>query len=94
MAQKVQLGGRIVDDSSAPAAWILADSSGNRACIAAWPDGAPRPDYSAAPSEKTHPPRVQLLAAPRRMGSAAEPPCPDTVGRDLPGGKVPAHRSR
>ncbi len=34
-------GGRIVDDSRAPGAWILADRSGNKVCIAAWPDGAP-----------------------------------------------------
>ncbi len=33
-------GGRIVDDSQAPAAWILADRAGNRVCLAAWPDGA------------------------------------------------------
>jgi 4a-hydroxytetrahydrobiopterin dehydratase len=33
-------GGRIVDDSNAPASWILADRAGNRVCIAAWPDGA------------------------------------------------------
>src|SRR4051794_17889249 len=36
-------GGRIVDDSNAPNAWILADRAGNRVCIAAWPDGASRP---------------------------------------------------
>jgi 4a-hydroxytetrahydrobiopterin dehydratase len=35
-------GGRIVDDSSAPEAWILSDRAGNRVCIAAWPDGATR----------------------------------------------------
>lgn len=33
-------GGRVVDDSGAPAAWILADRAGNRVCIVAWPDGA------------------------------------------------------
>ena len=33
--------GRIVDDSAAPGAWILADRAGNRVCICAWPDGAP-----------------------------------------------------
>jgi 4a-hydroxytetrahydrobiopterin dehydratase len=33
-------GARIVDDSSAPAAWILADRAGNRVCMVAWPDGA------------------------------------------------------
>jgi 4a-hydroxytetrahydrobiopterin dehydratase len=36
----VAAGGRIVDDSEAPSAWILADRSGNKVCIAAWPDGA------------------------------------------------------
>src|SRR5215472_733846 len=36
-------GGRIVDGSNAPNAWILADHAGNRVCIAAWPDGASRP---------------------------------------------------
>ncbi|WP_322816855.1 VOC family protein [Chloroflexus sp.] len=33
-------GGRIVDDSHAPAYWTLADRAGNRVCIVAWPDGA------------------------------------------------------
>jgi len=33
-------GGRIVDDSNAPAHWTLADRAGNRVCICAWPDGA------------------------------------------------------
>ncbi len=37
-------GGRIVDDSAAPEGWILADRAGNKVCIAAWPDGAMRPD--------------------------------------------------
>ena len=41
LAAALAAGGRIVDDSSAPAAWILADRAGNRVCIAAWPDGAP-----------------------------------------------------
>lgn len=36
----VAAGGRIVDDSEAPSAWILADRSGNKVCVAAWPDGA------------------------------------------------------
>jgi 4a-hydroxytetrahydrobiopterin dehydratase len=31
-------GGRIVDESRAPEAWILADPAGNRVCVAAWPD--------------------------------------------------------
>lgn len=36
-------GGRVVDDSAAPEAWILADPAGNKVCIAAWPDGAMHP---------------------------------------------------
>lgn len=40
LAAAVAAGGRIVDDSEAPAAWILADRAGNKVCIAAWPDGA------------------------------------------------------
>lgn len=36
----VAAGGRVVDDSAAPSSWILADRSGNKVCIAAWPDGA------------------------------------------------------
>jgi 4a-hydroxytetrahydrobiopterin dehydratase len=43
LAAALAAGGRIVDDSSAPTAWILADRSGNRVCIAAWPDGASHP---------------------------------------------------
>ncbi len=39
-------GGSIVDDSSAPAHWTLADRAGNRVCICAWPDGA-SPDVPA-----------------------------------------------
>jgi 4a-hydroxytetrahydrobiopterin dehydratase len=41
LAAAVAAGGRIVDDSHAPGAWILSDRAGNRVCIAAWPDGAP-----------------------------------------------------
>jgi 4a-hydroxytetrahydrobiopterin dehydratase len=41
LAAAVAAGGRIIDDSHAPGAWILADRAGNRVCIAAWPDGAP-----------------------------------------------------
>ena len=41
LAAAIAAGGRIVDDSDAPAAWILADRAGNRVCIAAWPDGTP-----------------------------------------------------
>ncbi|MEV4705709.1 VOC family protein [Actinoplanes sp. NPDC049316] len=40
VAAALAAGGRIVDDSEAPAAWILADRAGNRVCVAAWPDGA------------------------------------------------------
>jgi 4a-hydroxytetrahydrobiopterin dehydratase len=43
LAAALAAGGRVVDDSSAPAAWILADRAGNRVCICAWPDGAPLP---------------------------------------------------
>lgn len=35
----VAAGGRIVDDSHAPAHWTLSDRAGNRVCICAWPDG-------------------------------------------------------
>ena|SRR5215475_5732 len=41
LAAAIAAGGRIVDDSDAPAAWILADRAGNRVCIASWPDGTP-----------------------------------------------------
>lgn len=44
MEMAVAAGGRMVDDTSAPGAWILADQSGNKVCIAAWPDGAPMSD--------------------------------------------------
>jgi len=40
VATAVAAGGRIIEDSNAPAGWILADRAGNRVCIAAWPDGA------------------------------------------------------
>jgi len=43
LAAAVAAGGVVVDDSHAPAAWILADRSGNKVCIAAWPDGAADP---------------------------------------------------
>jgi 4a-hydroxytetrahydrobiopterin dehydratase len=43
LAAAVAAGGTVVDDSHAPASWILADRSGNKVCIAAWPDGAPDP---------------------------------------------------
>lgn len=37
----IAAGGRIVDDSQAPAHWTLSDRAGNRVCICAWPDSAP-----------------------------------------------------
>ena len=40
LAAALAAGGRIVDESEAPRSWILADRSGNKVCIAAWPDGA------------------------------------------------------
>jgi 4a-hydroxytetrahydrobiopterin dehydratase len=40
LAAAVAAGGVVVDESHAPAWWILADRSGNKVCIAAWPDGA------------------------------------------------------
>jgi 4a-hydroxytetrahydrobiopterin dehydratase len=43
LASALAAGGRIVDDSHAPRSWTLSDRAGNRVCIAAWPDGAPRP---------------------------------------------------
>jgi Glyoxalase-like domain len=47
LAAALAAGGRIVDDSGAPTAWILADGADNRVCIAAWPDGASRPDQNS-----------------------------------------------
>lgn len=43
LAAALAAGGRIVDDSEAPGARILADRAGNRVCIVAWPDGCTRP---------------------------------------------------
>jgi 4a-hydroxytetrahydrobiopterin dehydratase len=43
VAAAIAAGGRIVEESGAPAAWILTDRAGNKVCIAAWPDGATRP---------------------------------------------------
>lgn len=40
VAAAIQAGGIVIDDSHAPAFWILADRSGNKVCVAAWPDGA------------------------------------------------------
>jgi len=47
-AAAVAAGGRVVDDSGAPVAWILADRAGNKGCIAAWPDGAVPPSGGGA----------------------------------------------
>jgi len=44
VAAALAAGGSLVTDSDAPEAWILADRAGNKVCIAAWPDGATRPD--------------------------------------------------
>ena len=43
LAAALAAGGRLVDDSGAPAGWVLADRAGNRVCITAWPDGAVPP---------------------------------------------------
>lgn len=43
LAAALAAGGRIVDDSSAPGTWTLADRAGNRVCICAWPDGCASP---------------------------------------------------
>jgi 4a-hydroxytetrahydrobiopterin dehydratase len=54
VAAALAAGGRVVDESNAPASWILADRAGNRVCICAWPDGASGPDTepeSSAPDE-------------------------------------------
>jgi 4a-hydroxytetrahydrobiopterin dehydratase len=40
VAAAVAAGGRVVEDSHTPEWWTLADRSGNRVCVAAWPDGA------------------------------------------------------
>jgi 4a-hydroxytetrahydrobiopterin dehydratase len=48
MNAAISAGGRIVDDSEAPSAWILADRAGNKVCIAAWPDGIKPADPGGA----------------------------------------------
>jgi 4a-hydroxytetrahydrobiopterin dehydratase len=77
LAAALAAGGRVVDDSDAPAAWILADRAGNRVCIAAWPDGAAtrtaaeippaagRADPSASPSAGAGRERSEAPSAPR-----------------------------
>jgi 4a-hydroxytetrahydrobiopterin dehydratase len=49
LAAALAAGGRIVDASNAPGGWILADRSGNKVCIAAWPDGAVTPRGAEEP---------------------------------------------
>ena len=49
-------GGRLVDDSGAPDAWILADRANNKVCIAAWPDGSA--SRSDEPQRASEPERV------------------------------------
>lgn len=44
----VAAGGRIVDESHAPAHWTLSDRAGNRVCICAWPDGSAEPSVAGA----------------------------------------------
>ena len=53
LAAALAAGGRIVDDSEAPASWILADRAGNKVCITAWPDGSKQshPDAPAGDAE-------------------------------------------
>jgi 4a-hydroxytetrahydrobiopterin dehydratase len=51
LAAAVAAGGRIVDDTEAPASWILADRSGNKVCIAAWPDGARPGNATSSPAD-------------------------------------------
>jgi len=36
----VAAGGVIVESSESPSWWVLADRSGNKVCVVAWPDGA------------------------------------------------------
>ena len=48
LAAAVAAGGVVVDASHAPSYWILADRSGNKVCIAAWPDGAVDPSEESA----------------------------------------------
>lgn len=42
----IDAGGVVVDESHAPAWWVLADRSGNKVCIVSWPDGAIDPNES------------------------------------------------
>ena len=38
--EALRAGGVLVDGSNAPSFCILADRSGNKVCVVAWPDGA------------------------------------------------------
>jgi 4a-hydroxytetrahydrobiopterin dehydratase len=49
VAAALAAGGRVVDDTDAPAGWILADHAGNRVCVAAWPDGSAPPTPADPP---------------------------------------------
>jgi len=48
VAAALAAGGRVVDEAAAPEGWILADRSGNRVCVVAWPDGAVADDADDA----------------------------------------------
>ena len=54
VASALAAGGRIVVESEAPGAWILADRAGNKVCITAWPDGAVMPPTDDAKDEPAH----------------------------------------
>ena len=56
LAAALAAGGRIVQDTDAPGAWILADRAGNRVCVAAWPDRAPSGDAPQVGEEAQRPP--------------------------------------
>lgn len=43
IAAAIAAGGRLVDDTAAPAYWVLADAQGNRACLTTW-QGREAPD--------------------------------------------------
>ena len=53
VAAALAAGGRLIHDGDAPEGWILADSAGNRVCIAAWPDAG---FTSTTGPEQTPPP--------------------------------------
>ena len=85
LAAAVAAGGVVVDDSPAPAAWILADRAGNKVCIAAWPDGA------ADPQDAERPDPSGLDGRPGDPGHASGP-WPDTdsavaLDREAPPGE-------